>query len=316
MLLAFCFFVFTLSSSAVLAADYDVRIPGEIEQAGGYAGAINNSGVSFLEGSSATKINPALLVETKDYVVSGSYHWPVGGREFYELGVVDGITSKYVASLQYNGFQEDYKVNWEQDAIDAPVKKRASMALALPLKYIAVGANASYVEGYTLNGTDLNSVKALTLGFGLYGKFTKHLKLGASIQNFNNDSIKSIAPMTIRAGVSLMLLEQQLLISAEFKQRQRIESYEGAVLIDNFSELSYLEDPERMAYLSSVVKVFDVVRLMGSYGMGLLEDPRKSASAGVGLAQGGYTFYYTIAKPYLSHEELAHSLSISLLMKM
>ena len=39
-------------------------------------------------------------------------------------------------------------------------------------------------------------------------------------------------------------------------------------------------------------------------------------SAGVGLAQGGYTFYYTIGKPYMGYKEYAHSVSLSLLMKM
>ena len=87
-------------------------------------------GVSFIEGSSATKINPALLVETKQYVVSGSYHWPVAGREYYEVGVVDGVTSKYVAGVSYNGYQQDYKINWENGYKDSSVMKRATVAMA------------------------------------------------------------------------------------------------------------------------------------------------------------------------------------------
>ena len=298
------------------ALDYDVRVPGEVEQAGGYAGALNNTGVSFIEGSSATKINPALLVETKQYIVSGSYHWPVAGREFYEVGVVDGITSKYVAGIQYHGYQQDYKINWEEGFKDSPVMKRASVALAFPLKYLAIGGNATYVEGFNSSGTSLKETKALTLGFGVYGKFTQHLRLGASIQNFNNESIKTMAPMTMRAGASLTLFEDQFLLSAEYKQRQRIGVNESLLLANEFDELSYLSEAERMAYISSVVKVYDVVRIMGSYGLGLYGETRKSASAGVGLAQGGYTFYYTIGKPYMGYKEYAHSVSLSLLMKM
>ena len=151
---------FLIVPSTIWAAvDYDIRVPGEIEQAGGYAGALNNTGVSFIEGASATKINPALLVETKQYVVSGSYHWPVAGREFYEVGVVDGVTSKYVAGISYNAYQEDYKINWDNGYKDSSVMKRGALAMAIPMKYFALGASATYIEGYDVSGVDLNEKK-------------------------------------------------------------------------------------------------------------------------------------------------------------
>ena len=81
-------------------------------------------------------------------------------------------------------------------------------------------------------------------------------------------------------------------------------------------DLSFLDSDEKMTYFSSVVKIYDVVRVMGSYGLGVLGDTRKSAAGGVGLAQGGYTFYYTIGKPYMSFKDYAHSVSVSFLMKM
>ena len=65
--------------------------------------------------------------------------------------------------------------------------------------------------------------------------------------------------------------------------------------------------------MSSVVKIYDVIRFMGSRGLGVLGDTGKSASAGLGLAQGGYTFYYTIGKPYMSFKDYAHSVSVSFL---
>ena len=75
-------------------------------------------------------------------------------------------------------------------------------------------------------------------------------------------------------------------------------------------------EDEKMTYLSSVVRLYDVVRVMGSYGLGVFGDTRRSASAGLGLAQGGYTFYYTLGKPYMSFKDYAHSVSLSFLMKM
>ena len=306
-----------LASSPILAAiDYDVRVPGEVEQTGGYSGALNNTGVSFIEGSSATKINPALLVETKQYVVSGSYHWPVAGREYYEVGVVDGVTSKYVAGVSYNGYQEDYKINWENGYKDSSVMKRATVAMALPLKYLAIGGSATYIEGFDVSGVELRERKAVTLGFGAYGKITEYIKLGASVQNFNNESLRNTAPMTLRAGASVNLFKGQFLVGLDYKQRQRLALNEISVLATEEDSLNYLKDDEKMAYLSSVVKIYDVVRLMGSYGLGVFGDTRKSASAGLGLAQGGYTFYYTIGKPYMSYKEYAHSVSLSFLMKM
>ena len=60
--------------------------------------------------------------------------------------------------------------------------------MAIPMKYLAIGASATYIEGFDVSGVELKERKGLTLGFGIYGKITEYIKLGASLQNFNNKS--------------------------------------------------------------------------------------------------------------------------------
>ena len=73
-------------------------LPAEYESDGGHSLGFGHGGVAAVSGQSSVKANPAMLPLEKHYRVSAGYHWPVFGREYYQAGVVDSVTSS-IASL-------------------------------------------------------------------------------------------------------------------------------------------------------------------------------------------------------------------------
>ena len=49
---------------------------------------------------------------------------------------------------------EDFKINWDNGYKDS-LCDEGSLAMAVPLKFLAVGATATYIEGFDVSGVDL-----------------------------------------------------------------------------------------------------------------------------------------------------------------
>src|SRR5690606_16813666 len=119
-------------------------------------------------GISAVKLNPGLLPLQKEYAVSAGYNWPTSGREFFQAGVIDSQSSDIAAGFLYTGFGEDYGEDPTVQGKDARTQRRASLALAMPLKKLSIGISGQYVEAIAdpVTGTE---VKGTTIGFGMAG---------------------------------------------------------------------------------------------------------------------------------------------------
>ena len=95
--------ILIVPSTIWAAVDYDIRVPRD--RAGRWLCGRSKHRCFLYRRCSAKKLIQLCWLKQSN-VVSGSYHWPVAGREFYEVGVVDGVTSKYVAGISYNTYQE------------------------------------------------------------------------------------------------------------------------------------------------------------------------------------------------------------------
>ena len=171
-------------SQAALAVDENLRVPDEYESTGGHIGGFSNGGVAAVGGVTAVRANPAMLSEDKEYTVSMGYHWPSGGREFYQAGVVDSKTSPVAAGVSYTGFNDEY--DYSQDSSvevesDSPIMKRAALAMSQSFGAFSAGLGGGYVEAHPLRGTesfvdDEESIKGYTLNFGMAGYLGKQLR--------------------------------------------------------------------------------------------------------------------------------------------
>ncbi|MEI6399609.1 MAG: hypothetical protein WCO71_12645 [Pseudomonadota bacterium] len=98
--------ILTLLPGRVLYAGAPA-VPEEYESTGGQSLAFGGSVATGLGGASAIRANPALMALEKEYSINGAYHWPTAGRDFYQVGVVDGKTSPIAAGFTYTGAQDN-----------------------------------------------------------------------------------------------------------------------------------------------------------------------------------------------------------------
>ena len=75
---------------------------------------------------------------------------------------------------------------------------------------------------------------------------------------------------------------------------------------------------ERMAIASFSVRVQDLLRLMGSYGLSFdhanVEKQRHTVSGGIALVNQGFSLSYMASKPYLTENELHHGINLTISM--
>jgi hypothetical protein len=310
-------------ATTVSAVEMVNVVPDEFESTGGHAVGLANSGVAALADTSAVRANPAMLALERQYTLGIGYHWPTAGRDFYQAGVVDSVTSSLAAGFNYVGFTEKFKGQEELDRRDSPVKQRASLAFAKVVDRLAVGLTGNYVEGYRPkesiavgSGEDFDDYKGASVGLGLAGLLTTQLRIGASVENLGNRKVENLAPQMIRAGIAYLTFNGSLTLQLDYRERQALENFyadesEGA------APGAMVSLPvERMLFTSFSLKVYDLARLFGSYGNSMSEEARRSYGYGVALAHEIFSISYGVYKPHMDLAETHNAVNVNLAIAM
>jgi hypothetical protein len=299
----------------LLNARQSYGIPLEFEASGDDAMGVSNAGVAISHGTAAVFINPALLGLVKDYRANATYYWPERGREFYQIGVVDGTTAKLVAGAVYTGFSDKYEFGQQSADLDSPVARRISVGLAYPFTHFVLGLSGHYVEAQTEEQLELKPYKGISLGIGFLALLTDEIRLGLSYQNFNNAAVKPVTPTVARAGLSWVPKSGYLEMFLDYRQRVN-PKYEGGVIDDVFSELVASRDNserESMLLTGGRVRVYNVLQLGLGYGQQIGNDSREQMSAQIGLVHNEFSFSYAIMRTIKAQEPWHASINLSVL---
>ena len=294
------------------------QIPDEYEAVGGHALGLGNAGAAGLGGVAAARLNPALLPYESEYSVVFGYHWPSTGRDFYQMGIVDSVTSKVAAAFNYTNFGEEFKKFRESspNELDSPLRKRAVLALAGSLSKISLGMAGQYVEGYKKVGGDFERSKGVTIGAGLSGLITPSIKFGLSAENLSNRKVKMFAPQYVRAGLGILMFEGSLSWQLDLQQRERIDIFENDTILEmapdstQQNEKKFI-DPERMVINSFSVRFMNIVRLLASYGQAFSSDKRRSLSGSLGLVQNKFAISYGVSRAYWDQTATHQALDVN-----
>ncbi len=281
--------LFLLASSAI-AIDSDSL------STGGLGLGFNNTGAAYQSDISAIQINPALLAQKRQYLVSGSYHWPSSGNEFYQAGVIDSQTSSYAAGLSYMGFLDDAKAN---------IKRRVNLGFAQSMGKFSLGIGGQFMDAVGDNG---KKVQSIALSGGALMEVSQGLKLGLSAENIANKKIKEFAPRTYRAGLSYSM-GQSLSANVDYQSR---------VLTQSERVAGSTEDKEQMVFGSLAGIWGQYLRVFASYGREInAPEKREALSGGAGIENNQVSIYYMVAMPDMNKKELKHhAINLSLNVKM
>jgi len=256
---------------------------------------------------SSVRINPAMIAMQKQYVVSGGYHWPAVGREFYQIGAVDSTTGDVAAGVSYTGFLEDYMESIVAgDVLDSPLESRMNIGLAKVFGKLSLGISAGLISGFAL-GNDvanepLRKLKGTTFGFGVAGFFTKWLRAGVSVENLSNKSVSALAPTTYRAGIAGIFLNGDFTAHVDLVRRYRVEGFEYDIqprFLPSGSLLLELREPAETLVSSFSVRVYDLLRVIGSVGDSLDGFGDRSGSLGLALVQRLFSISYNLSRTNL-----------------
>ena len=297
-----------LSSGNGLSLD----IPDEYRTVGGRGTALGHSATVANNGVSSIVLNPAMLAIDRDYQLSLGYSWPTSGREFYQVGVVDGKTSKV-----YTGFREGFDAErFLHEELDAPIRRRGVLALAMAVGKVSLGINGQYLEGYrfqdSVNGLlglvdsahvyrsqDHEVIRGISAGLAVATVLSPTLRIGASLNNLANRKVADFAPRTIRAGVSYIATANgEVTVHADYLHRQRLALFDSKTT--------------QMATVSCSILVYDVIQVLAAYGKSLAEE-RQELSAGLALSNDRMSISYGLRQPLPeTTEAMQQSVNLSL----
>ncbi len=297
-------------------------LPDEITSTGGQGAGQAGAGTALISDQSAIHINPAMLYRHRNYDVSGSYIWPVQGRPFYRAAAIDGVTSRWTAGFEYTGFSDSLPSR-ETREIDSPVRRRGSLAIAIPTKLFSLGFAGHYVEAEDLTKSSDQTIKGFTLGTGIVTQITTSIRFGASVEHLNNTRLKNVSPRTIRAGFAWEHKSGALALHADYRDRERSDYLEGLPLtLDGRLSLAdgtvpVNEEPhEKMALVGGQIQTFDVVRIFAAAGRNVGGERSEVLSGGLGIFQKNFSLAYAVSRIYPDAKDLQNSLSLSITMKM
>jgi hypothetical protein len=318
----YLFVIFLLLTTSAVAAEAVVtQIPDEYESNSAFSASMNNAGYAANDPHSAIRANPALLGTQKSYSVAAGYHWPIEGRDYYQVSVVDTKTSAVAAGVSYTGFMDDYKYNNESNQnaspYDSPIEKRGVIAMAHPVGNGFAGVGATYVRAVPVYSSverqaGKESIQGTGLNLGFSYPITDELIAGGSTENMSNSKIKDYAPKTHKAGIAYV--GPVFVGNFDFRQRERVTEFESEPV--KIGEVSTFDDkPEKMAIASVTAKMQSYLKITGSYGQSL-SDNRKQLGGGVSLQSQNFVLSYTANRPYLAkstaHQSIALVLDISM----
>lgn len=307
----------------------NIKTPEEYESTGGHSLAFGGSVASGLSGVSAVRSNPALLGLEREYSVTGAYHWPVAGRDFYQVGVVDGKTSAVAAGVSYTSSLDQYQGladtktndNGAQTttlSLDSPITRRANLGFSIPVGKLFLGVAGGYVEARppaeSLIIEESKPVRSFTLGFGAAAQLSQSFRLGFSAENLANKKIQYAAPTFYRAGASYFWGDIAT-INLDYRRRESISVYEGntpsIALVDASSNKT--SGTENLVVGSAAVRVYDLLRLIASVGQQKSGDYSATRVAGgVSLVNQQFNFSYQALRPDISSELVHHAVALGI----
>ena len=315
----------------------DVAVPEEYGATGGNSLAFGGSVASGVCGVSSVRANPALLALEKEYGVSAAYHWPSAGRDFYQVGVVDGKTSAVAAGFTYTGAFDNYQGIASRGAAeatsasrrspmskDSPIVKRAAAALALPIGKVYAGIEGGYVEARNPADTLFEeagaTIKGFTLGLGLAAHFTQAFRVGISAENLANKKVQFAAPTYFRMASSYFFGDIATL-HLDYRRREAVTLYEGSAptltLADEGAPKSKVAQAENFVNVSTSVKIYDLLRVIAAAGQNKSQDHFATQLAGgLSLINEKFNFSYQVLQPNVAESSVHHVVSLGLEMAM
>ncbi len=308
-------------ASPGLAASRSV-LPDEISATGGDGAALGDSGSALVTDQSAIHINPAMLFLHKTYDVGGTYVWPREGRPFYRAAAIDGATSKWTTAFEYTGFSDSLEPRDKRDKIDSPVRRRGSLAFAIPTSMASIGLAGNYVEAEDPTSAEVKTVKGFTLGAGIVAQLSGSLRFGASAENLNNDKLKDVSPRTYRAGLAYEI--PNFALYTDYRSRARSAYLEGQPLTEEGTiALQALATPtpvnqpeEKMMIVGGQAQALDIVRFFAAAGKNVGGDKHDVAAGGIGLYQKNFSLAYALSRNYPDSKDLQSSVHLSVTMKL
>ncbi len=309
----------TLTSSSLAATKSS--LPDEITATGGQGAAQAGAGTALISDQAAIHINPAMLYRHKNYDVSGTYIWPVEGRPFYRAAAIDGVTSKWTAAFEYTGFSDALTAR-EGREMDSPVRRRGSLAFAIPSDLMSLGFAGHFVEAEDPTAAQPKTIKGFTLGTGVVAQVSPAIRFGASVENLNNDKLKNVSPRTVRAGFAFEATGS-FALHVDYRDRERSAYLEGLPLTDE-GKLAIVDSSlpptklahEKMAIIGGQLQTFDVLRLFVAAGKNVGGERSEVTSGGLGLYQKNFSLAYAVSRIYPDAKNLQNSVSLSITMKM
>jgi hypothetical protein len=316
-------------ATPAFASDELRRLPDEYEAFGGHSLGMANGGSVATGGLSAVRLNPAMLALEKTYAVSGGWHWPTSGREFYQAGVVDSTTGSVAAGASYTSAMDDYSSQSEADEpeayLDSPIKRRVAFAFAQAFKLVSIGVGGQYVQGrshadlLTEKGSE---VRGTTFSTGVVSLLSPQIRVGLSAENLGNSKIREYAPRTTRAGAAWIGANGDVTAHLDYVRRERVEAYEGRVTETSlaFGAVASAADPtqapdarpEEMVIASTSARVQDYLRLMAGVGQSFGSENRRVLGGGVAVVSNKLVLSWTAMRPWMPDDRLHQSVNLSI----
>jgi hypothetical protein len=302
--------LFMLVSYSAAAQSQSFEIPDEIDSAGGVRTGLSNGGLAFDSGISAIRSNPAMIAMDKTYSISGGYHWPSVGSDYYQVGVIDSKTSEVSAGISLVRPTEDFKVvskRANDREVVHPLKNRVSVAFGLSLQKLAVGISGQLVEAFEFQqeSETLEKIRGNTLGFGVAGLLTPTIRFAASVENLANKSVEYIAPRFYRAGLAYANESGLFSVHTDYVSRAAIIDSESSffterlrsfgLAADSNTDLKSAEMKQQMIGSFSA-RAYDLLRILGGYGVEIGSD-KQSFGGGIALVKDAWTFSYVAMRP-------------------
>ena len=270
------------------------------------------------------------LALEKNYKVSSSYHWPVVGQDFFQVGVVDTKTSDVAAGFTVTRPVDQRAINEPSDNTVSPLKGRYIGAAAFALTKMAIGLGVQHVREARI--TDIESrvvdkvVSETTVSLGVAALATPNLRFGFSAEGLGAKDETYTMGRNLRAGAAYVFANGDATLHLDFLRSKRVvglETNRKSEVLSLFNattteaESMTKESPyQNKANLSGSVRVYELLRVLAGYGV-VPETKAQDAAIGLALVNGPFAVSYTTMRPDLhlttAHQSINLDFSLSLI---
>jgi len=308
------FVLFVCLRPVVLFSKEFLVLPDEYSSSGGEAMALAGGGSVGVRGIDSVVLNPAMLGKAYGYSVNASYHWPRFGRSFFQVGVVDTVTSSVAAGVLYNRsltkYQADEEVNREQHLLDTPINHRLQLAFAKSFSKIVLGLNLHYVQGHIpLREKEEEALNVFGVGLGVAMDLSSEFVAGLSINHFGQGKIGYFAPRKIQGGISYFLPSFPLRLNVDYIRRTRVDLEKRYFFLPEGEDTWLFKDEERKSEQSIVFSgdvVFkNFIKFLAGYRR-TFEEKKQSFATGVALTNQFYRIAYIMRWPNIKNKTETH----------